>query len=186
MANNKTAKKTTKKPQTTKVVSSKNSTIEITLTENKPKRKKLKAEKIKVISGFERYKMIEVAAYYLAEQNNFQGHAAEYWKEAEKMIDSKVTTKDEATQSVKIKQDNLQIIEGVGPKIEGLLYAEKIYTFADLAKADIGTLSAILTNAGSRYAMHKPDTWPTQAALARDGKMDELLALQDELDGGRA
>jgi len=28
-------------------------------------------------------------------------------------------------------------------------------------------------------------TWPQQAALARDGKMDELKALQDKLDGGK-
>ena len=31
-----------------------------------------------------------------------------------------------------------------------------------------------------------PETWPQQAQLAADGKWDELKALQDELDGGKA
>lgn len=84
------------------------------------------------------------------------------------------------------KADKLTLVEGVGPKIADLLVADGIVTFADLAKAKVETLSAILEKAGSRYTMHKPDSWPQQAALARDGKMDELKKLQDELDGGKA
>jgi large subunit ribosomal protein L21 len=83
-------------------------------------------------------------------------------------------------------KDKLTIIEGVGPKIAELLNADGIMTFADLAKAKVKKLTDILEAAGSRYTMHKPDTWPEQAALARDGKMDELKALQDALDGGKA
>lgn len=45
------------------------------------------------ISGFERYKMIEVAAYYIAEKNGFEGHAADYWIAAEKEIDKKLAKK---------------------------------------------------------------------------------------------
>lgn len=45
------------------------------------------------ISGFERYKMIEVAAYYIAEKNGFAGHAADYWISAEKEIDKKLAKK---------------------------------------------------------------------------------------------
>lgn len=84
------------------------------------------------------------------------------------------------------KGDKLTTIEGVGPKIEGLLNEEGIATFADLADAKVETLSAVLEKAGPRFKMHKPDTWPQQAALARDGKMDELKTLQDELNGGKA
>jgi hypothetical protein len=47
-------------------------------------------------------------------------------------------------------------------------------------------MTEILHAAGSRFAMHKPDTWAQQSALARDGKMDELKVLQDELNAGKA
>lgn len=83
------------------------------------------------------------------------------------------------------KADKLTLIEGIGPKIAELLTTDGIVTFADLADAKVEKLSEILAAAGSRYTMHKPDTWPQQAALARDGKMDELKALQDRLDGGK-
>jgi small subunit ribosomal protein S20 len=83
------------------------------------------------------------------------------------------------------KADKLTLIEGIGPKISELLTTDGIVTFADLADAQVEKLSEILAAAGSRYTMHKPDTWPQQAALARDGKMDELKELQDRLDGGK-
>lgn len=83
------------------------------------------------------------------------------------------------------KADKLTTIEGIGPKISELLTNDGIATFADLADAKVEKLSEILAAAGSRYTMHKPDSWPQQAALARDGKMDELKALQDKLDGGK-
>lgn len=83
------------------------------------------------------------------------------------------------------KADKLTTVEGIGPKIAELLTAAGIVTFADLADAKVEKLNEILAAAGSRYTMHKPDTWPQQAALARDGKMDELKALQDKLDGGK-
>lgn len=83
------------------------------------------------------------------------------------------------------KADKLTTIEGIGPKIAELLAADGIASFADLADAKIEKLASVLEAAGSRYAMHKPDSWPEQAALARDGKMDELKTLQDKLDGGK-
>ncbi len=82
------------------------------------------------------------------------------------------------------KGDDLTKIEGIGPKIAGLLIADGIVTFANLADAKTEKLAEILKAAGPRYSIHKPDTWPQQAALARDGKFDELKKLQDELDGG--
>ena len=82
--------------------------------------------------------------------------------------------------------DDLTIIEGIGPKIAGLCNDAGIMTFAQLADTPSSKLAEILAAAGPRYTMHKPDTWPQQAALARDGKMDELKAMQDALDGGKA
>lgn len=90
-----------------------------------------------------------------------------------------------AKPAAKAKKDDLTLIEGIGPKIAELLTADGIVTFADLASAKVEAIAAILEKAGSRFSTHKPDTWPQQAALARDGKMDELKALQDVLDGGK-
>jgi predicted flap endonuclease-1-like 5' DNA nuclease len=81
--------------------------------------------------------------------------------------------------------DDLTKIEGVGPKIAGLLKADGIQNFADLAKAKQPKLQAILEAAGPRYKMHNPSTWPEQAKLAANGKWDELNKLQDKLKGGK-
>jgi predicted flap endonuclease-1-like 5' DNA nuclease len=80
----------------------------------------------------------------------------------------------------------LKKIEGIGPKISGLLNDAGITSFADLATADVEKVKGILADAGSRYSMHDPTTWGQQAKLAADGKWDELKTLQDELQGGKA
>ena len=84
------------------------------------------------------------------------------------------------------EEDDLKLIEGVGPKIADLLINAGIVTFADLAAASIEKVKEILDAAGSRYAMHDPTTWASQAELARDGKWDELKELQDKLNAGKA
>jgi len=83
------------------------------------------------------------------------------------------------------KKDKLRVVEGIGPKIEGLLNDAGILTFQELADTQLATLQKILTDAGPRYRMHNPGTWSRQAALAAAGKMKELKAWQDELDGGK-
>jgi len=83
------------------------------------------------------------------------------------------------------KPDDLKKIEGIGPKISEHLNNGGILTFQQLADTDIEKLKEILENAGPRYKMHDPTTWPEQSKLAADGKWDELKELQDRLDGGR-
>lgn len=85
----------------------------------------------------------------------------------------------------KVAADKLTKIEGIGPKIAGLLKAEGIVTFADLGKATQKTLKAVLAAAGKRYQMHDPTTWPKQAKLAAKGDWTTLAKLQDELKGGK-
>ena len=82
------------------------------------------------------------------------------------------------------KGDNLRIIEGIGPKIAGLLNDAGITTYEQLAGTDADRLREILAAAGSRYKAHNPQSWPAQAGLAADGKLDELRAWQRELKGG--
>lgn len=82
-------------------------------------------------------------------------------------------------------RDDLKKIEGIGPKIEGLLNEGGFMTFAQLAEGPTSKIQDILDAAGPRYRIHKPGTWCEQAALARDDKWDELKELQDRLDGGK-
>ena len=85
---------------------------------------------------------------------------------------------------VSIEPDDLKKIEGIGPKINSILQAAGINTFADLAAASVSELERIVKHdAGISIAF--PDTWPEQAALARDGKWEVLDQLQDDLKGGR-
>jgi len=82
------------------------------------------------------------------------------------------------------KGDDLKKIEGAGPKAAEALVSAGLDTFAKVAKTDAAKLSEILTEASSRLSHIVTDTWPKQAALAADGKWDELKELQDRLDGG--
>ena len=83
------------------------------------------------------------------------------------------------------QKDDLKKVEGIGPKIEGLLNADGIMTWRQLSQAQYDRLKRILDDAGPRYRIHDPTTWPRQAGMAADGKWDELEKLQDELKGGR-
>ena len=90
------------------------------------------------------------------------------------------------TVPTKTTGDDLKKIEGIGPKIAELLNADGIYTFAQLAATNPDHVKEILHAAGPRYQMHNPETWTKQAAMAAEGKWDELKKWQDEMDGGRA
>ncbi len=83
------------------------------------------------------------------------------------------------------KADDLKKVEGIGPKIAGLLNEAGIITFADLSKAPIKTLKKVLTDAGNRFKMHDPKTWAAQAKLAAKGEREKLKAWQGELKGGK-
>ena len=83
------------------------------------------------------------------------------------------------------KGDDLKLVEGIGPAIEKLLHARDITTFAKLAETEVSFLKEILQDAGPRFRVHSPATWPQQSALAASGSWDELKVLQDNLNGGR-
>lgn len=81
-------------------------------------------------------------------------------------------------------EDDLEIVEGIGPKIAALLKDAGINTFAKLGSTSIPTLSAILEKAGPRFKLANPGSWAQQSALAAGGKWHELKKLQDELVAG--
>ena len=79
--------------------------------------------------------------------------------------------------------DALKKLEGIGPKVEGVLNAAGISTFAELATADVEKLRDVLAEA--KLQMMDPSGWIEQAELAAKGDWDALDKLQDELKGGR-
>lgn len=91
----------------------------------------------------------------------------------------------ERTNILDSKKDDLKIVEGIGPKIEKVFHEAAIYTFADLSEITVENIKLLLEQAGSRYAMHDPTTWPKQAKMAMEGRWDELKKWQSELDKGR-
>jgi predicted flap endonuclease-1-like 5' DNA nuclease len=81
------------------------------------------------------------------------------------------------------KNSNLQIIEGVGPKIESILKDAGYHTWQDLANASDMDLQKVLDDAGPRYRMHNPTLWSNQARYAADGDWDSLIKYQKDTDG---
>lgn len=82
-------------------------------------------------------------------------------------------------------QDDLTIIEGIGPKIAHILQSYNISSFKSLAEADAEFIKKILQKSGANFNLAEPDTWAEQANLASNEKWDELKTLQNELKGGR-
>jgi predicted flap endonuclease-1-like 5' DNA nuclease len=106
-------------------------------------------------------------------------------KAAAKKSSTKKTTAKKSSTKKSENKDDLKKIEGIGPKIAGLLNDAGINTFADLSKASEKQLADVLQEAGARFRLAKHDTWQEQAKLAADGKMDELKKMQEELKGGK-
>ena len=78
----------------------------------------------------------------------------------------------------RLAADDLQVINGIGPVIEGLLNGIGISTWSDLAAVDVEAVRSMLADAGSRFARHDPSTWPLQAWLLERGEWDAFLALE--------
>ncbi len=82
-------------------------------------------------------------------------------------------------------EDDLEVVEGIGPKIADLCKVNGIRTFAELANTDPARLQEILDAAGPNYKMADPETWPDQAELASRNRWRALKSLQDSLVGGK-
>ena len=81
------------------------------------------------------------------------------------------------------KPDNLTQIEGIGPKIAGLLQEANITTFDQLAATEVSRLEEILEAANLH--MVDPTSWPEQASLAASEEWEALESLKGLLKGGR-
>lgn len=83
-----------------------------------------------------------------------------------------------------VKEDDLKVIEGIGPKLESILKENGITNLKTMSESDPEKIREILESAGNRFKMFNPTTWPKQALLAVEGKWDELKDYQSQLDGG--
>lgn len=90
-----------------------------------------------------------------------------------------------ADKFIALKEDNLQIIEGIGPKMNEFLRNNGVYTWAELASKNAHELKAMLAKEGKKYLMIDPSSWPKQALLAKDGKWEELISMQKHLSTGK-
>ncbi|TDT42024.1 putative flap endonuclease-1-like 5' DNA nuclease [Maribacter spongiicola] len=84
-----------------------------------------------------------------------------------------------------IKQDDLKLVEGIGPKIEGMFKDHGIKTWKELSEASLEACQKILDTGGTRYKIHDPASWPMQAKMCYEGKWAELVKWQQEHKHGK-
>jgi len=116
----------------------------------------------------------------------FKPSETEKTKEEEKRTESKELKErtEEVIKKSEDKEDDLKLIEGIGPKVSQILKEHGIKTFKDLSKKDPEDIKKLLESKGIRGIVD-PTTWPEQAKLAAEDKWEELKKLQKELKGGR-
>ncbi len=80
--------------------------------------------------------------------------------------------------------DDIIIIEGIGPKIAELFKSNGVSTFAQISKMSVAEMAAILDKGGARFKLANPGSWAQQARLAHENRWSELKVLQDDLYAG--
>ncbi len=82
--------------------------------------------------------------------------------------------------------DDLTIIEGIGPRIDELLHQNGVASFAQLSRLGVPEILEILERGGPHFQLANPGSWARQASLASENRWAELKRLQEELISGRA
>ena len=85
----------------------------------------------------------------------------------------------------RIKENDLTVVEGIGPKIQELFHNHDVRTWKSLSECSVDKCQSVLNSGGERYKIHNPGTWPEQSKMAYEGRWSDLLKWQDELDGGK-
>ena len=109
------------------------------------------------------------------------GGASAEQNDAVEQVESPTPDLEEGTRVLgrRLSSDDLQVINGIGPVIEGLLNGVGIRSWADLAAADVEMLTSTLADAGSRFARYNPTSWPEQAQLLSEGRWTKWLELAE-------
>jgi predicted flap endonuclease-1-like 5' DNA nuclease len=90
----------------------------------------------------------------------------------------------DVTDAETVTHDDLERVEGIGPRIGAALRGAGIHSFRQLADAETATLQGALEQAGLRFAPSLP-TWSRQARLLADGDEAGFVALTESLVAGR-
>jgi predicted flap endonuclease-1-like 5' DNA nuclease len=85
----------------------------------------------------------------------------------------------------KVNEDNLQIIEGIGPKMEQVLKENGVANLKILANKSPNELRSILDKYGDKYKIIDPSDWTRQASLASNHKWEKLMNHQ-KADGSES
>ncbi|NNF19975.1 MAG: hypothetical protein HKN61_09360 [Flavobacteriaceae bacterium] len=85
----------------------------------------------------------------------------------------------------RIKENDLKLVEGIGPKIEGLFHNFDIKTWKDLSEVTVERCYEVLSSGGDRYKIHDPSSWPMQAKMAQQGDWRALHKWQVEHKHGK-
>jgi hypothetical protein len=105
-----------------------------------------------------------------------------WWGSSRKQ--EQVQVKHEAVKpSAKKKEDDLTLIEGIGPKVVKVLKKAGIASFDELAHAKAADVQAALD--AEKLQMMNPEGWIDQAKLAAKGDWDAFEKLKGKLKGGR-
>ncbi|WP_318310778.1 hypothetical protein [Flagellimonas crocea] len=84
-----------------------------------------------------------------------------------------------------IKENDLKIVEGIGPKIEVLFHDYGIKTWKALAETSANKCQEVLDSGGKRYRIHDPASWPMQAKMASEGLWEQLFQWQEKHRAGK-
>jgi len=82
------------------------------------------------------------------------------------------------------RNDNLKVVEGIGPKIEKLLKLNNINDLEELSETWYDELKLILERAWDNFKIINPRSWPYQAELASSKQWGKLKEYQDFLIWG--
>jgi predicted flap endonuclease-1-like 5' DNA nuclease len=122
-----------------------------------------------------------------SEQQSGMAASAQLASRIETLLQEKKRLENELNTVTSLPEPNdpLLKIEGIGPKIEELLNKGGIVSYRQLASASTERLQAILDDAGEQYRIHDPGTWPEQARLLAEGKLEAFEDLTLKLKGGK-
>ena len=80
-----------------------------------------------------------------------------------------------------VTENDLTLIQGIGPKTASLLQSNGIQTWDDLAKTSVKDLGKILSEAGGVYKSIDPSHWPKQAKMAAKSEWRKLRVFQETI-----
>ena len=102
--------------------------------------------------------------------------------EIEAQLETKVRKVASQKARIRSMQDDLKVIDGIGPRVSSLLRSAGITSFSKLAERDADDITDILVKENPTLTrLTDPSTWQEQARMAADNDWEGLKALQDSI-----